>query len=232
MQKSRGFTLIEIVITVAVIALISAVVIPALSSLGVADVRRASGQLSGLIRSTYDDAVLQAETHRLVITIGAHEVTVEKASVPSSGPNLLAFAGMMMGGGAPAGDADGDSEDAPDEIPPPPELAALFGVKPSDEEEAEGVHDNGASVGLTPFKATGAVLNFGEEVRILDVWPAGEQKPLTEGKVYLNFFPGGYCEEMLIHLAPKEGSEPVFTVRVAPLTGSTDITAGYVEAKP
>lgn len=237
-MRRSGFTLIEVTIALAILALAVAVVVPAVSNLSRAELRQTAGRLAGTIRATYDSAALSGETHRLVFDFESSMITVE--ATPGTlqfGESSSAFAAAAGAerekevGASPApwlGDKGVVSAQAweqarsslhadEDEELDANALGALFSINSL----------SGSSSGSGAFQSAGRNLKLDPSIRILDVWVEGMGKPESEGKVYLHFFPHGYTQEAVIHLENGEGE--VFSVRVSALTGKTRIEDKYVE---
>ncbi len=220
MSSSRGFTLVEVCITVAIIALVAAVAVPAISNVSRAELRQSASQLSGTIRGAYDSAALSGQTHRLVIDLASTTIKVEVGDeVKSSGSPFGGLAGLLMGGGMDAtgeGDDDADDDEGFD-IGAPAEILALFGGSlPEDmDDPSPGFSDSHHDLTLTG------------ESKLMDVWIAGMDQPAIEGRHYLTFFPHGYTQDAIIHLTDPDGN--VFSVSVEALTGRTKIAGEYVE---
>ena len=79
-RSEYGFTLVEMTITVAIIAMMTAVAIPSLSSVTRLELRKQSRKLSGVIRATYDDAALSGDTHRIVFDMVNNTVKVQRSA--------------------------------------------------------------------------------------------------------------------------------------------------------
>lgn len=76
-MKAQGFTLIEILIVIALIALVSAIAIP---SLGVGlkiNIDAAARNLASIVRTTHDEAVLKGQIYRVAFDLENHEYWVE-----------------------------------------------------------------------------------------------------------------------------------------------------------
>jgi general secretion pathway protein H len=200
-RHSRGFTLVELMIAVAVLAVLAAAVVPAVSSLSGADARKAAGELSGSLRYLFDTAALRHATCRMVLDLDARTYGAECA------PKLV-------------GVARPDAKDAKplDEE----ELKRRF----PDEEDA----DRRRLLAGTRFGAfTDSLLRKRElpgRTALKEVRVEGRREPVTEGQAYVHFFPGGQGERAFIEVV--DGAA-VYTVVVEPFTGRTRVVTGRVE---
>ncbi len=68
-RRQRGFTLIELMIVVGVIALAATLVAPALASVTGANARQAAGELAGSMRALFDVAALRHATCRMALDL-------------------------------------------------------------------------------------------------------------------------------------------------------------------
>ncbi|MFM8411703.1 MAG: GspH/FimT family pseudopilin [Alphaproteobacteria bacterium] len=76
--RARGFTLIEILVTLAIVGLLSALVVPRLSSIGSASLDATTRRLAQRIRYLREDAALRGRWVRLVVdpARGTYRATV------------------------------------------------------------------------------------------------------------------------------------------------------------
>jgi prepilin-type N-terminal cleavage/methylation domain-containing protein len=72
-----GFTLIEIMIVLGIIALLMSVAIPNMGLYIKYNISNGSKEIAGLVRTTHDEAVLKGKPHRLVIDFSKQEYWVE-----------------------------------------------------------------------------------------------------------------------------------------------------------
>lgn len=79
-RTSPGFTLVELAIVIAVIALLAAAAGPALGALTGADARKGAGELAGTMRWLFDSASVRHATCRLAIDPGARSFWAECAA--------------------------------------------------------------------------------------------------------------------------------------------------------
>jgi len=77
LRHSKGFTILEVMVTMVIIGLIVAVAIPSFQSLSGTRVRSTANQFVGLIQDIYNRSVLGAKVFRLVIDLERKEYWVE-----------------------------------------------------------------------------------------------------------------------------------------------------------
>jgi general secretion pathway protein H len=199
--QSRGFTLVELMIVVAVIAVLSAAVMPALGSLTGADARKASGELAGSLRYLFDTAALRHATCRMVLDLDQRSYGAECA------PRLVGVA-------RPSDRAAPEPDDE--------ELESRF----PDERDAE----RRRLLAKSRFGAfTDRLLTHRElpgRTAIREVRVEGRREPITEGKAYVHFFPGGQAERAFIEVAD---GNTLYTVVLEPFTGRAQVVTGAVK---
>lgn len=227
---SKGFTLVELSITIALIAMIAMVAVPSVTNASRYDLRKQGLSLSTLIRQVYEQAILSGDVHRLVFDAGKETVTLQKtegmvqlepdrlevaANPPISETALANGLAMAMGAGGQGGEGGDDVIGG---------LIASMGLSvppPGDDDEEKALVAPG-------FETIETELEFGDTVKIKDVWVDGAGMPESVGTRALFFFPSGETQRAYIHLEAENGDE--LTLRVHPLNGKTEILAGYVEA--
>lgn len=231
MRRTRtegGFTLVETVIAIAIIALVVAVSVPVVSSISRAELRMASGRVSALLRTTYEQAALSGGTTRLVIDL-------QKGTLVPEAQEKISF--LALGDeaeehkfAAPDKKADKDTQAEDDNATLSEQdlagslgelatLAKAFGFA------GEGV--GGGSAGPAPFAATGEGYTLPEGLSITGFWAKHLREELREGQGYLYFFPLGHTEHAIIFLAEEGGS--VYSIEVAPLSGKVTVHDERIE---
>lgn len=215
-------TLVEITITLAILALAAGLAIPAIGNLTHADLRRSASLLALKVREAYDTAALSGVVYRMVLTPGDPQVRCEQTSeeVRLDGGQLVGLRQEWRRLAAQDGALGQDANMQAGIQALLGETTLSTGGGPEEGEGGEGGAGFAASE-VTALRLPGAV-------RLLDVWTEGLQAPVAEGSAYLYFFPQGYTQAALVHL--EDGDRRVMTVRVHPLTGQSDIVAGYVES--
>ena len=221
-SAGRGMTLVEITITLAILALAAGLTIPAIGNLTRADLRQSAARVAQKVREAYNQAAISGAVWRLALTPGDpsircersdEDVRLEGGTAVSTREDWRLLAAqdhaLVQDSNAQAG------------------LQALFGELPvaSDHDEADG--EGGQS--QVAFQAGEEVqpMRLVGQTRLLDVWTEGLDAPVLEGTVYLYCFPQGYTQAALIHL--EDPDRRVMSVKVSPLTGESEVLAGYQE---
>ena len=226
-RRQHGFTLVEVCITVAILALAAAVIIPGMNNVSRAELRKGARGMGTAVRSAYDHAALSGQTYRMVIKPGNGNIDLEASEETlnydeQSGAFVAAARGAEElnalrehPGGTGKESAHGAGKKSDDSKAQSGALSALLGINKLGQKAAQA-----------GFKKIGG-FDLGGSVRVLDLWTSGMDQPATEGEVYLYFFPNGYTQDALIHL--EDSDKRVFTVKVAPLTGKSEFFDHYVE---
>lgn len=245
---TRGFTLVEVVITLAIVALAAGVAIPAINNLTRADLRRSARMLSSTIQQTYEEAALTGQMQRIVFVLGTPTASGAKTAGKAPGIKIEAAEQALLfdpsGGALVSASRQAEALDA---LEPPPffdgddtstqdAVAADAAAQkpPSKSAQPKGMLGHLADINKLPledeedtFHAIGT-LKLEGDVHVRDVWLEGMPQPLTHGEVALLFFAHGYTQKASIHL--EDGSQNIFTITVQPLTGRTQILDGYIES--
>lgn len=85
-SASAGFTLIELIIALAIAGAVMLLAIPTLRSLTGAQLKQSANKMAGLIREVYGLAALNSKTHRIVFDLDANEFWVEIAKADAQLP--------------------------------------------------------------------------------------------------------------------------------------------------
>lgn len=213
-QKLRGVTLIELLIAVALIAMLTAGVLSGTGVIGGARLRSAATLVLTGVRTGITHANTTGLPARLVFDLDEHWVMLEE----TSGRMLRRLneddvADDPSAGAAPQTDLEREAVaeatrilEGPHEPPPQFSPVAQFGL------------------GDEPGK--GRLL--GQGVSFISVQTEHDPVPREEGRAYLYFWPGGGTERAVIRIM-REGQEDGLSIVVSALTGKAQIVRGEVE---
>lgn len=212
-EREAGFSLIEIMIAMAIAGLLVGGAVLGFGAAQRANIRSSSAQIAGAARFAYARALRRHVTTRLAFDFERNQFTVEERD----GQFLLRD--------------------------PTNEARRSLLDEPTDEELAEGGSDPWAraearlSDAIAPGRDTSFAdiseempENLREEldgIMFLQLITPHELDPRQDGKGYIYFFPGGRAENAVIQLRD-EGGE-VYSVALHPLTGAPRIVAGEYE---
>jgi prepilin-type N-terminal cleavage/methylation domain-containing protein len=88
-SSSRGFTLIELLVVVALIALISAMVMPSVSSYFQVSLNSATRDIASIVKESYNSTVLTGRVYRVVYDFKKAQYWSESVPMFFSTPKLL-----------------------------------------------------------------------------------------------------------------------------------------------
>jgi general secretion pathway protein H len=212
----RGLTLIELMVTVAVIGFVTAGIVIGTGAVVNARMRGAAGMITGAVRIAFTRASATSRPNRLVFDIDNGAVILEETR------DVLAVKKDDVAGGAAA--ATQEEQDAINTaariVKGPQAPRARFKAV-----RALGFDDPDTSGGRP----------IGKGVRFRKVETAHSPDGQTSGRAYLYFWPGGQTERAAIQLALKsgeEGADDGMTILVSALTGRVRTVAGAKSMDP
>lgn len=219
-----GFTLIEMTITLAVVAVLMSAAVIGVGALTGAEARSAAGALAGVAQALFDQAALSGKTCRLVF-----ELPTER----SERQHVVYRAECAEGAVTTARDRDlalRTANDAAAQGDAPRDARILSGGAGSSRsleellsEERQRVESAGA------FSAyTNAVIEPRELPSSVDleVWVRGQTEYTSEGLAMLYFFPQGYTEKAQVRFT--QGND-TWTLALEPLTGKVRVVPEALE---
>lgn len=239
---SRGFTLFEVVIVVALIVFMYSVAMPNFSLKTGTEAATKIGQLAGDVRSAFDMAVLNGYPHRLVFELASGDYWLERSDVrtvylgddklqrdPTEEDEKLAielaterFKEYQDLAGDEVTDSDGNVIQ-----PTSPVIEARDRLMPNKWERVESMEWKKRSLG--PYYLIKDMQCEHHRVK-QTIEDAG-----AKGRAFLYFFPNGYVQKAVIHVALRKGdmevdeSEPPYTIATVPWEGSVTTVSGYQE---
>jgi len=222
-STTQGFTLIEVMVVLAIVGLMAMATTQGFRSLRKADLREASTQMSGAMRYLFDRASTTGKIHRLVIDLeqGMYwaEVSDDRFFIPREAESEEAVR------------AREDKEAADDED------EALKRERAEREARSGKSAPSGSSFDLSklevgdfrPKRARFAAFKDlalkpvrVKKTKIHSVYTPRVTEPLTSGRAYIYFFPLGQTEPAIITLSNPEG-EAFYSLVVHPITGRVRI---------
>lgn len=241
MQSQTGFTVLELVAVIAIAIMMSVAGFVTIRSVRRADVSTAAAKLATAIRYTYDTAVLNNGTYRLVMDFDASSWWVERVETSQTcgGVAILPgddeeeedgedsdgkegeaaevnpwVAGNPFDGGSMASQLwDMGGSGAAGEVP---EATGGDAKQPSledlSEEQRVELRRQRARVRDDLLKRTSLPAGIGFKM----VMTSHQDEPTEEGTAEIYFFPSGYVERAYIYI---KRDEDVYTVETVPLKG-------------
>jgi general secretion pathway protein H len=210
-RARRGTTLIETLVSLAIIAIISGIAILSVGAQSSARLKRAAAQVAGSVRIAYAQSIASSKDVRLVYDFEQRTIALEE----SPQPHLIQRG--VSGGASPATALEQDVEAKTAQVQKGPQAPKAT---------------------FTPVK--GRVFGFSDDTRTLpngigfwSVQTAHQDKPIGEGHAYLYFSPSGQTENAAIQVRISNSDESAesnyLTILVAPLTGRTQIVRGRID---
>lgn len=195
-RQQRGLTIIELIITVAVIGLVAAMAFTSIGALSQSQLQSTSVSIAGAIKGAYDRSIMEKRIQRIAFDLDQHVWWVEFTEDPYALRTQEA-------------EEDDDGELDLDEETPAEIRAALEGNR---------------AARFTPDPAFGSKLPLPGSVHFGRAWTGMREEPFDKGIVYLHFFRGGYTEPLQLELydgSPdaEPDSREYITIKVRPLTG-------------
>ncbi len=176
MKQSAGFTLIEMLITVAIIALIATTVVVSTEAIFDTEIRDESSKLASTIQYLYGRAVLDGSTIRLSINIDEKKYWADG----STDPIFIEFQDEDD-------DANDDVEELDDELDDPDIIKPIvpsFSKITSDIIKSHTLPDS---------------------LHVRDIWVEHMRSAVEKGIVHIYFSPSGYVENSVINLEEDSG---------------------------
>lgn len=212
--RARGLTLIEVLVTIALIALLSGTVVFGTGMLQSSRLRAGATVVLSAVRLAATRANQTGRPVRIVFDMDERSVWIEE----STSARMLRDRDDAETAGAevatPAEEAARAESDRILEGPraPRPRFKMVETLRPS-ESDAEKGHK------LEPG------------IRIAQVQTEHDEVPRVSGRGYLYFWPGGRTENAVVQLS-RGNDEGFLSVRVSGLTGRPKIEPGRVELPP
>jgi general secretion pathway protein H len=222
-SRQRGLTLIEIMVALAIAAVLFSAVVVGIGSITGTKAKAATSELAGVIRSLYDTAALSGKTCRLVFELPdpkADERTRYRAECAAGNVTTSRDRDVELSEGNRSAE----------------ELARTGGdtrrdyrtdTGPNLNEELAGERDRVEKAAqFSEFTAPELEpRTLPSDVKV-SVWTRQQREPTEKGLAYLYFFPQGFTERAQVYV--RQGDN-VWTLKVQPLTGKVEVVAEALE---
>ena len=212
-RKRAGLTLIELVIVVALMAVIVTIVTPSVINIIGANLRSTASEVAGAIRFTYDLAARKNVPFRLVFDLDEKAYWVESASEKY----LLDKEKTEVSEGRLDEDSQSESERSR-------RFIDRSYIEGGEMWQPKGKPAFSAFAGRYTKKKP-----LPEDIVFQDVWVSHQEDRVTAGQAYLYCFPTGMTERAVIHIG--DDAEDSYTLVVEALTGVVKIYPEYLEVE-
>ena len=242
-KRSSGFTLIELVLVIALMVFVYAVAIPQFSLQTGSEVATKLGQLTVDIRSAYDTAVLSGRPHRMVFELVSGDYWLE-----STDRNEFYLGEEKLDRDLTEEEEADEREAFESEFAELEDLAGSIVVDPESEDEirpTSPVINAKDRLALPTWTKITSMewrdRTVGPYLIIQDVQAEhhGRKQDFLEmgeaTRVFIYFFPHGYAEKAVIHIAYRlddmtiDEEKSPYTVIIDPFTGVAFVKEGYEE---
>lgn len=223
--RERGFTLIEIMVVLVIIALVGSLGIRGFRSLARSDLRTSTTNLAGAMRFLFDRASTTGKVHRLVLDLENSrywaEVSDDKFFIPrdSESPEALRRREDL--------EAQEDEEKRKKQ-----EEADKLAASSGSSSSSSGSSFDLAKLDVGEFKPKRARFAAFKETALKpvtlkkavlrSVYTPRVTEPITTGRAYIYFFPLGQTEPAIVTISDLSG-ETIFSLVAHPITGRVRI---------
>lgn len=219
-RSARGLTLIELLVTIALVAIVTTAVLMGSGALVNSRMRGASSMITGAIRIAFTRASATSRVNRLVFDIDGSRVWLEESTNP-----VLVTKNDATGGASAATQQEREALEQADRImkgprAPRPKFVAVKALGFEQAEKTEESPNGGRPLGAG--------------VKFRKIETAHTPDGQTSGRAYLYFWPGGQTERASIQLqvGEKAGLDDGISLLVAPLTGKVHAVSGSKSMEP
>lgn len=203
----RAFTLIELMIGLAIAALIVSVTIAGVNNITDARLRSTAVELTGAIKYSYDRAIMQNRIQRLAMDLDSGQWWLEYTEDP-----FKVQQERVKGTSGLKRDEEGTIDDSDERE----QLWRDLNIDERTDVEVRKALEGGRASSFQPEEGQDR-RELPGDVSFSRVWTGHQEEPFDEGMAFLHFFKGGWTEPARIELKDDEGD--VITLKVSPLTG-------------
>ncbi len=228
-QHSRnprgGFTLIEVMVAIMVVALIATIGVKGFRSVTKSNLREATAHFSGAIRYMFDRASITGKYQRLVIDLNEGQYWAEQSDDKFYAPNQAETVSEQRKREEKEAAADEDErkrQEKQRELYSSGSSSSSSAATSFDMSKLEVGDFHPKRARFAAFKETALKPVKLKKLRIRSVYTPRLAEPVTSGRAYLYFYPLGQTEPAIITLTDESG-ESVYSLVVHPITGRVRI---------
>lgn len=197
-------TLLEILLTVALLAVVAVVAVPRIATVFRVSVQSSVRRFSAMVKYTYDQSIMTGKVYRILIDLDNQSWMVQ-ASETGKLPH----------------------QEAAEEFLPPG--LSKYDLEPKESEKSRDDEDQEIDEsGFAEVKGNiDTKVPNGVKIVAVDSWRLDKKEnPAVKGKVSIYAFPNGYIDDAIVYLA-ETGKENLqqFKVSISSLTGRVQIEA-------
>ncbi|HXJ19629.1 MAG TPA: prepilin-type N-terminal cleavage/methylation domain-containing protein [Polyangia bacterium] len=219
-----GFTLIEVMVALMVVALIATIGVKGFRSVTKSNLREATAHFSGAIRYMFDRASITGKYQRLVIDLNEGRYWPEQSDDKFYAPNQAETVADQRKREEKEAEADEDEQKRQEK------QRDLYNSSSSSSSAATSFDMSKLEIGdfhpkrarFAAFKEMALKPVKLKNLRIRSVYTPRLTDPVTSGRAYLYFYPLGQTEPAIITLSDESG-ESVYSLVVHPITGRVRI---------
>ena len=240
-RHSRGMTIIEIAIVLAILVLMVGMVLVGFSTSRAAEVMRGVNQVANTMRYGYDKARVDGAYYRLLIDIDSRTFTLQAGDGKMYLPATDRDGEILEYDAAKEEERDDRDRRAEEQYNRSLQAEIFDRDDNADEEEVGDVDVYKARAKKVPrrrpplfegFESENALsglskpIKLPEDVNITYVRTDADVKPITEGQGSIYFFPRGRTQKAHIQIEDSD-SDAQWTIKLEPLTGRVTIVDGF-----
>jgi general secretion pathway protein H len=225
--RDLGFTLLELMLVLGLIALLSTSVVAGFRSFSKAELRGTTAKVAGVIRYLFDRASTTGKIHRMVFDFDNGKYWAEVSDDRFFMPRERETDDSRVK------DAEAIAQEKKDEeLARAKEQTSGTGTGAADEALADPSRYQPTEwkpkrARFEPLKETLVKPVQLRKMRLAGLFTPRYARPVTTGLGYIYFFPLGQTEPAIVHISDEEG-KAFFSLLVHPLSGKVKVVGGYV----